>query len=109
MQAKKDTTITVKGIITIAVGAFVTGIVGTTIAMAGIANTDHFTILNHSERIKTVEAQKLDKEIYQANQRTEDEKTKAILDSIAQLNGKVDKILVRLNIISLVDLRSFKN
>lgn len=102
MQNKRNQTITIKSIVAIALGSFITGIVGTAISMVSLANTDHFTIINHSKRIEIVEANKLDKSIYEANQKTEDEKNKAMLDSVNKLDKKVDKILDRLNIISFI-------
>lgn len=100
MQNRKHQTITVKSIVAIALGSFVTGIVGTFISMVGIANSDHFTIINHNKRIEVIEANKLDKIVYDADQKTEDAKDKALIETVNKIDQKVEKILNRLNIIS---------
>lgn len=99
MSSQKVTTITLKNIFAIAVGAFVTGIVGTIIAMAGIANTDHFTLIDHGKRISTVEAEKV-------NKAENDLDKKAVQKEFDVVNTKLDKIMDRLNIISLADFES---
>ena len=107
MQRAKDLIqLSWQGAISTVAGAFIAGAVSMAFGWARIANSIPFAVSDNTKRIEAVEAEKLDRDIFEENQ-------KAILREFDNLNKKtdftdqkIDKIMDRLNIVSVTTTSS---
>lgn len=70
-------------------GAILVAIVGTSITIGGILNTDHFATIANAKNIELLKEEKVDQDVYDVQQ-------EAIIQQLEKLNTTVDEVLIEL-------------
>lgn len=86
--------------ISILAGAVLTTFVATVFVVAGVANNDHFTLISVRDLATKLEQTKVDAQVYQADQRTDDQRFTAIqtqLNAISSTQGQILTLITNLS------------